>query len=148
MPILQGPLDAQGHANVQLAFYLSPARVRVMQQAGQRLPQPVAATGTLDSGATFTVIDPAIRQALGIPPFRVQRFSVPSDPTPIRAFCYKIELIVLHPSGLQSSLVLPNLTVIETPLTHTGTDVLVGCDVLRQCSFTHHGLAGSFSLSY
>lgn len=148
MPIIQGQLDAQGHANVRLVLYLSNARVQAMQKANQPLPQPSVATGMLDSGAALTVIDPSIRQALGIPPFRFQRFSVPAHPAPIRAFCYKIDLIVLHPSGLPSSLSVPNLTVIETPLTHTGTDVLVGCDVLRQCTFIHNGLAGGFALSY
>jgi hypothetical protein len=40
------------------------------------------------------------------------------------------------------------LTVFETPLSHTGSDVLVGCDVLSRCVFLHHGQSGTFLLSY
>jgi hypothetical protein len=74
---------------------------------------------------------------------------VPAHAAPVLVLCFKVDLVVLHPSGsMAQSLRIPLLTVFETPLAHTGIDVLVGCDVLSRCSFLHDGLNRTFTLSY
>jgi hypothetical protein len=149
MPTIHDALDPQGHACVSLLLHPSGPRGRALQLAGQKPPSPALVSGMLDSGAAITVIDPHIRQALNLAPFRVRILMVPSHPVAIVVFSYKIDLIIVHPSGKHSDcLVVPLLTVLETPLSHTGTDVLVGCDVLKRCIYLHHGQAGTFTLIY
>jgi hypothetical protein len=101
----------------------------------------------LDSEATQTVIDPQVRQALNLVPFRIRRVSVPSAPAPILAPCYKLDLAIVDPAG-GFWLLCPRLSVLETPLIHTGVPVLVGCDVLGRCLYCHNGPGGTFVLAY
>jgi hypothetical protein len=149
MPAIHDALDGQGHARVRLMLHPSGPRLRALAQAGQPAPAPVFSGGLIDTGATTTIIDPSIRQALNLTPFRIRTVVVPSHAVSVRVFSYKIDLIILHPSGAAANrLVVPLLTVLETPLSHTSTDVLVGCDVLSRCTFLHNGQGNSFELSY
>ncbi len=100
----------------------------------------------LDTGATVTIIDPQVRQALNLTPFRVRRATVPNSPAPIRTPSYKIDLIILI-NGVPYFLG-PMLSVLEMPLSHTGVSVLVGCDVLSKCQFTHNGSGNVFTLAF
>jgi hypothetical protein len=99
----------------------------------------------LDIGASLTVIDSRIRQSLNLSPFRIRSMHVPGQTTPIRSLCYKADLMVLHASG---NLVVPMLTVLESPLSHMGVDVLVGCDVLSHCTLIYHGQGRDWMLIY
>jgi hypothetical protein len=149
MPVIRDALDALGHACVQLILLPSAPRRRAMSAAGQLTPHPSSFTGMLDTGAAVTIIDPHIHQALNLVPYRARSIFVPSHSVPVRVLCYKVDLVILDRTGaLAGSLVVPMLTVFETPLSHTGTDVLIGCDVLSRCAFLHHGLANTFTLSY
>jgi hypothetical protein len=77
----------------------------------------------IDTGAAVTVIDPQLRQRLGLPPFRVRPLLVPSHSTAVQAWCYKLDLLILHSSGTAAnSLVVPMLTVFEMPISHTGVE--------------------------
>lgn len=149
MPVIHKTLDAQGQAIVQLAFYPSAPRLQALQAAGLPSPQPHFCTGMIDTGAAVTVIDPAVRQALGLTPYRIRPILIPSHPAAVFAPWYKVDLLIRDQmGGLVNDLSAPLLSVVETPLAHTGTDVLVGCDVLSRCTFVHNGQAGSFILSY
>jgi hypothetical protein len=103
----------------------------------------------LDTGATTTIIDLRIRQALNLTPFRLLSAQVPSQPASMRVLAYKADLLILHPSGnVRDHLTVPLLTLMEMPLSHLGADVLLGCDVLSLCTFMHDGQSGRFLLSY
>ncbi len=149
MPIIHEQLDPDGHALVNVLILQSAPRVQAAQSSGQLTQNVVPTRGLIDTGATLTIIDRQIRQTLNLTPFRVRRVVVPSSPTPILTFSYKICLVIQHPSGnMGDSLVLPMQSVCETSLAHTGSDVVIGCDVLAKCQFLHNGVAGTFSLSY
>jgi hypothetical protein len=149
MPVIQKALDALGHAVVPLAFYPSAPRLQALQAAGLPSPPPHLCNGMLDTGASVTVIDPRVRHALGLTPYRIRPITVPSHPVAVYALWYKVDLLICDPKGgLTNGLRVPMLSVVETPLSHTNTDVLVGCDVLSLCTFVYSGQAGSFSLSY
>jgi hypothetical protein len=149
MPVIQDQLDAQGHSHVKLFLYPSLPRIRALQTVGQPQVQPLLADGIIDPGASVTIIDPRIRQALNLTPFRIRPIMIPSQAASVLTLCYKLDLIVLHPSGtIASSLIIQMLAVYETPLSHTGTDVLIGCDVLSRCAFIHNGPRNMFLLSY
>jgi hypothetical protein len=46
------------------------------------------------------------------------------------------------------NLVMGTLTVAEMRVSQTGTEVLIGTDVLEKCQFLYDGPADSFSLTY
>jgi hypothetical protein len=146
MPILNGQLDPDGQAFVDLLVWLPSPRINALRAAGQNIPPPKVARGIIDPGAAVTVIDLQCRQALNLAPFRIRRAAVPNMPAPINVWSYKIDLKIRLPSGLY--LVRPMLSVFEMPLIQTGSDVLLGCDVLSQCQFIHNGSAGVFSLAF
>jgi hypothetical protein len=148
MPILNRPLDQNRHARVDLVLFpAQPRRTALQTAAGLSLPPPQALAGMLDTGATITVIDPQVRQALNLVPFRIQSVSVPSAPAPVNVLTYKIDLAIVDSAG-QFWLLYPMLSVLETPLIHTGVPVLVGCDVLSKCLFSHNGSGSTFTLAY
>jgi hypothetical protein len=100
----------------------------------------------IDPGATVTVIDQRVRQALNLVPFRILRASLPNAPAPVRVLAYKVDLFILYAGGYGYRVA--SLSVFEMTLAHTGADALIGCDVLRECQFDHHGSAGTFSLAF
>jgi hypothetical protein len=146
MPVLNGQLDPDGHAVISVGLVATQPRRRALHLVGQAIQGVQVVPGLIDTGATFTVIDPQLRQALNLVPFRVRSACVPWVAAPVRALAYKVDLIVLHPIG--PPLIRPMLTVLEMPLAHTGNQVALGCDVLAQCEFTYRGAAGTFSLAY
>lgn len=146
MPILNKPLDANGHALIELVLSPSQARRTKLQTTSQSLTLALPVVGMIDTGASVTVIDPQIRQALSLVPFRVRYTIVPNAPDPVRVPSYKLDLGVMGPDGY--FLLCPMLSVVEMPLINTGISVLVGCDVLFKCHFTHNGLSASFTLAY
>jgi hypothetical protein len=147
MPILNKSLDHRGHANLELLLVPSAPRRAALQKTGQPLPAPLVVSGQIDTGATLTIIDPQVRQALHLTPFRVRRLGTPGAPAPIRAFSYKLDLGVIDARGHVWT-IYEGLTVVEAAIAHTGTAVLVGCDVLSRCQFTHNGTVGTYSLAY
>jgi aspartyl protease len=146
MPILNSQLDHDGHALVTVFLVPAAPRRKALQAAGQAQSPAQPVSGMIDTGATVTVIDTKLRQALSLVPFRLRRAAVPSVATPVRVYSYKVDLYIAYPMGQFFSY--PMLSVLEMPLIHTGTEVLVGQDVLSQCHFTHNGPAGTFSLAH
>ena len=147
MPILNRPLNADGHAIVDVILLPSSPRRTALQASGQSLPPAQIHVGMLDSGATFTVIDPQLRRDLNLTPFRIRRVMVPNAPAPILTATYKVDLGIVDPNG-QIWLLCPLLSVLEMPIAHTGVSVLVGCDVLVKCYFGHNGSGKTFVLAY
>jgi hypothetical protein len=147
MPILNSQLDADGHAFVDLVVYPALPRRRVLQTAGQHILSPTLIRGIIDPGAAVTVIDSQLRQTLNLAPHRIRRVALPNSAAPARVWSYKIDLGVIFPPGFVYMLGLM-LAVLEMPLLQTGSEVLVGCDILSKCQFIHNGLAGTFSLAF
>ena len=67
MPSITVPLSARGPI-IDLAVAISAPRRAAMAEAGLAIPTPVAVKGLVDTGASCTVIDPAVVQELGLTP--------------------------------------------------------------------------------
>jgi hypothetical protein len=149
MPILNRPLDQHGHVLVDLVVVPSQSRLTALQAAIQPPPPQLVGSALIDTGASITVIDPTIRQSLNLVPFRVRRVAVPGAAAPIRAFSYKVDLLIFDPApSAVYRLIYSNLSVVEAAITHTGASVLVGCDVLSRCHLTYNGVRSDFTLAY
>jgi hypothetical protein len=148
MPIIHSRLDGQGQAFVEVVLLPSGPRVQALQTAGQPLPSTTVRQGLIDTGATVTIIDPSVRKALGLVPYRIRPLSVPGTAVLVNAFWYKLDLLIVGPQPPSAHLHVPTLSVVETPISHSGADILVGCDVLSHCFFGYSGTAGDFILAF
>jgi hypothetical protein len=154
MPVIDQPLTelqpGQWVALARVEVAVPGPRARQFPLRGLVVPPPRSAHGLLDTGAAMTCIDPAVRRALNLTPFNKTPILTPSSgPNPPPCFLYKADLCVLHPSGNhQLNLVRKLLTVVEAPLAHLGSEVLVGCDLLGDCTLVYDGPRRRFSLTY
>jgi hypothetical protein len=149
MPVIAGPLDQQGLAKFTALALVSSPRMQALQQAGQPPSAPYCrVTALIDTGAAITVIDPAVCRALNLVPYWARSFLVPSSPTSVRGFAYKIDLWVFDQASGNFWPLAKLLGVVASPISHLGEDVLIGTDLLRHCTFVHNGTGGSCHLTY
>jgi hypothetical protein len=151
MPTIVLPLDSRRRPMVEIAVAVPAARARAIRQSGQAVPQPLHLSALLDTGASRTCIDHQVRQSLNLRRFSTLTISTPTAGAPAAAtrFLYRVNLVVLHPSGNpQLHLARNAFTVVALPLTHMGTDVLIGRDLLALCRFLYDGQAATFRLDY
>ena len=154
MPVLTGPLaqhpSLQRQALVNVEVAVPPQRAKYRLLGGFPGSIKMTVPGLIDTGAGITCIDPRVRRTLNLTPFnRIPALTPSSGPNPPPSYLYKVDLTIVHPGGHPPlNLVRNLLTVVEVNMSHLGTDVLVGCDVLAGCLFVYDGQAGHFSLAY
>jgi predicted aspartyl protease len=112
----------------------------VVVRAGGTPPAPVAAVAMIDTGATGTVINPAIVQQLGLQPVGSCTINTPSQAN-VPCFEYLIRLVM------------PNSVTVETvaigaPLHGQHIQCLIGRDVLQHAVFIYTGYNNTFTLAF
>lgn len=121
----QSPNLAGAGPLVEVAIGPTQALADSMKKRGLSVPPTVKAMAMIDTGATGTVINPAVTQALGLQPIGVTQMSTPSTSTPVDVLQYNIRL--LFPNGVA----VENMVAIQAPLAGQHIQCLVGRDVLR-----------------
>jgi len=66
---------------VDIRIWVGTAVENALKKAGSPIPQPVPAKGMIDTGATSSVIQPAIAKSLGLQPVGIVNISTPPRPT-------------------------------------------------------------------
>ncbi len=94
----------------------------------------------IDTGATGSVIQPAVAQQLGLQPIGVVAISTPSSEN-IPCFQYIVRL--LFPNN-----VIAEAVAIEAPLRGQQIQCLIGRDVLAHGVFVYTGYINKFTLSF
>jgi len=62
---------------------------------------------------------------------------------------FNVSLTIVHPVlTLRQNLVLASVPILQAPLGSLGIQVIVGCDILRQCLFAYDGPSCRFILAY
>jgi hypothetical protein len=151
MPTIALPLDPRRRAMLEVEVGVPAARARALLQAGLPVPSPQLLAALIDPGASRTCIDHGVRRALNLRAFAAAAISTPSSsPAGTGSFhLYKVNLVVLHPSGNPQWYLAKNaFTVAAIHVAHMGTDVVLGRDLLALCRFVYDGRAGTFSLEY
>ena len=115
---------------------------QVMAKKGKPVPNPVKATAMVDTGASGTVVTPALIQQLGLRPVGVTSMNTPSTTKPMRAPQYHLSLV--FPNGVS----VPSLIGIEAPLGGQHIECLIGRDVLKHGVLTYIGYINQFTLSF
>lgn len=117
--------------------------VQVLKAKGQPVPQPVKAVAMIDTGASGTVITPAIASALGIQPVGVTNMSTPSTTTPVQSRVFNVDL-----TFLTNSVNLTGIVAIEAPLGGQHIQCLIGRDILQNAVLVYIGYINQFTLSF
>lgn len=110
----------------------------------------VPARALIDTGADITCIDPRIVALLGATASGSISPAVPyGTPAGEPTDTYQVDLTILHPTGKpEDNLHRPALKVAGVPIAHTGSDVLIGNDLLDECDFHRDGPRQMFHISY
>ena len=112
----------------------------ILKKGGVKLPEPVAAKGMIDTGATGSVIQPAIAQQLGLHPVGVVHISTPSSEN---VPCPQYVVRLIFPNN-----VIVEALAIEAPLRGQHIQCLIGRDVLAHDVFVYTGYINQFTLSF
>jgi len=64
---------------VEMRIWVGTPVEEALKKADRKIPEPVAAKGMIDTGATGSVIQPAIAQQLGLQPVGIVSISTPSS---------------------------------------------------------------------
>jgi aspartyl protease len=145
MPHLTLPLSPEGCV-VGLYVGVSAPRAEALAKASLPVPQAVQMRALIDTGATGTVIHAPLVKPLGLTPTGTVPVHTPSTAgKALPCLQYDVLLAIFHPKG---SLVLGTMPVIAADLTGTGTEGLIGRDVLGGCLFIYDGVASQFSLAF
>jgi hypothetical protein len=117
-----------------------------LRQAYRPVPPPLDAPALVDTGAEVTCVDGLLIRQLGLPLAQLALANVPALGGLRVGTHYHASVAVVHPSGIP--LVVPNLLILEVPLTELGYQALIGRDVLAHCDFLFRGRRQRFALRY
>ena len=125
---------------VETRIIVSTPVEEVLRANNDPLPEPVAVTALIDTGATGTVIQTGIAGRLGLHPVGVTYITTPSS-TNVECFRYQVRLL------------LPNNVVVETiaieaPLQGQNIQCLIGRDILAHGVLIYIGYINQFTLSF
>ena len=132
--------------NVQLA--VSAPRATALTEAQRPVPEPFAAKGLVDTGASCTSVDASVVTALGLSPVGEMRAVTPSTGADsIAIYQYDVSVAIFS-SPDDAPLVIPALPVAELPLLNQGFHVLIGRDILSRCVLVYNGSSELFTLAF
>ena len=157
MPSINLPIDPAG-GPILAAFLLASApRIAALQRANQPAPPPQSGRFLVDTGASVTVVDPALIGPLGLTPKNFMLVATPTTGTtpPLRPV-YDVQIILppsftprsaqLGPSGVMPHM--RALSVVATDMRPQGIDGLIGRDVLENVLLIYNGHTGTYTLAW
>jgi len=126
---------------------VSGPRREALRQAGRPLPEPVVVSALIDTGASGTVVDPAVIKKLQIPATGITHIGTPSTGAGSHP-CnqYDAAVAIILESGQLH--VVENLAVVEAELAQFGFEALLGRDVLAHGLLVFNGTNNSITVAF
>jgi predicted aspartyl protease len=149
MPHFTLGIDVSG-AVVNAGVFVSEARRAALQRKNIDVPGPQIIRVLVDTGASFTSVDPSVLIALGITPTGTIDIVTPSTGKGMHtAETYDVDFAIGGAKLEDQPLRLTNLRVAACELYfNQGIHALVGRDILRRCVLHYNGDLGMFTLAF
>jgi hypothetical protein len=144
MAQLTFPISTDGLALTALIGLARPA-MQSLTAAGMTIPRPITARAIIDTGSGVSCVSAAIISILGIPPTSQSSTYTASGQVPVRLFDVSFSVPSADPAVI---LVIPDLTIMELPVTIPRFDAVIGLDVLLQTRLIIDGPAYSFTIDF
>lgn len=125
---------------VDMRVWIGTPVEEALKRSGSTTPEPVAAKGMIDTGATGSVIQPSLAKQLGLQPVGAVHISTPSS---ANVLCYRYNVRLIFPNN-----VIVEAIAIEAPLAGQQIQCLVGRDVLAHGVLVYTGYINQFTLSF
>ncbi len=148
MSLISGLLGRSG-AVVTVLIGPDEVRSRLLRKLGFAVPEPVAVSAIIDTGAEITGIAPRVFRAIDLTPVATTSLLTPSTPfgEPHQTDVYMVGLTLASATG---SYRIPTLRAVATDCFRPGenAEALIGLDVLNRCVFEYAGIHGTFRLAF
>jgi hypothetical protein len=148
MPHFTLNIDASGPV-LNAAVFVSDGRRLALEAAGLPVPTPRRIRALVDTGASFTSIDPAVLEELSLTPTGTIEIVTPSTGQDTHtADTYDVDFMI--GAGAEDvPLLIPNLRIASCDLfLRQGIHALIGRDILARCILYYNGEMGIFSLAF
>jgi predicted aspartyl protease len=126
---------------IQVTVALAQAAAQVLLQSGRTPPSPEAGLALIDTGASHTCIDNAAAQKMGLPTI---------DVVTMTSATHAHEPCNVHPIQIEvtgTNISIDAARVLGANLGPQGLLLLIGRDVLQNCTLIYNGIVGSITLS-
>lgn len=134
------------NANVSV----SEGRRTALLAQGQPVPPIRTIRALVDTGASFTSIEPSVLQALNLTPTGTIEIVTPSTGNQTHTTeTYDVDLLIGGANPTDTPLHMPNLRISASELfLHQGIHALIGRDVLKRCILVYNGAVNVFSVCF
>jgi len=148
MPHFTLPVDPAGPL-VNAVVSISEARRATLLERNLPIPELRVIRALVDTGASFTLIEPAVINLLSLSPTGTIEIVTPSTGQNVHTTeTYDINLSI-YAAETDPPLVMPNLRVATAELfLRQGIHALIGRDVLRRFILIYNGSTNEFSLCF
>ena len=148
MPHFTLSVDAAGPV-VNAAVSVSEGRKAALLAQNLPVPPPRVIRALVDTGASFTSIEPAVLEALGLTPTGTIDIVTPSTGKDVHTTdTYDVDFVIgAGPDDLPLSIT--NLRIASSELyLKQGIHALIGRDVLKRCILIYNGEMNAISLCF
>lgn len=148
MPHFTLNIDPAGPVLTALV-HVSEGRRTALEAEGLPVPAPRTIRALVDTGASFTSIQPEVMQVLGLTPTGTVDIVTPSTGQDVHTTeTYDVDFVIPK-SPTEPPLAIPNLRVAACELfLRQGIHALIGRDVLSRCVLVYNGEANVFTLAF
>lgn len=121
---------------------LSPPKnlIDILKVKKEEVPQPVRLHAMIDTGATNSVVNPAVIKALKINPIGVTKINTPSS---VGVECYQYKAGIIFPNNV----FVETSELIEAPLQGQHIQCLIGRDILKHGVLIYNGYMRTVTFS-
>lgn len=148
MPHFTLQIDSSGPV-VNAVVLVSEGRRTALQAEGKDVPQPRIIRALVDTGASFSSVEPAVLGMLALTPTGTMDIVTPSTGQEVHTTdTYDIDFVIKAGQD-DPPLLLSNLRVAACELyLKQGIHALIGRDILTKCILVYNGDQNSFSLAF
>jgi hypothetical protein len=134
---------------VTAVVHVSEGRRTALEAQGLAVPGPRTIRALVDTGASFTSIEPGVMQALGLTPTGTVDIVTPSTGQEVHTTdTYDLDFVIYKEAN-EPPLSMPNLRVAACELfLKQGIHGLIGRDVLSKCVLIYNGESKIFTLAF